>query len=163
VTASAWLPVALLTIAPMQVFGTDNSLGTWKLDVTTAEYSTPGYGLASETIVREESPNGVKHTVTKVRKDGTSAVAGYTCRYDGAACPGTGTAWAFNSVKQVDSNTFSYTGSSVPPSELGKGKASHMSGRMVISNDGQTMTLTESNTTGAGQTAQSTRVYKKQH
>jgi len=150
-------PVIGIAVMAIGLFGADNSLGTWKRNMEKSKANPPASNpVKSLTTVREASGDSVKVTNTGVRQDGTSADWSYTAKYDGKEYPVTGNA-AFDtiSVKQIDANTFS----TVARKKDGK---YHTTGRMVISKDGKTSTLTTKGTNGDGKPFTQTIVYDKQ-
>jgi hypothetical protein len=81
----------ILAISAFAVFGADNSLGTWKLDVEKSKYSPGPLPYKSITVVREASEGGVKVAVTGDRADGTAVNYTYTSKLDGTESTVTGT------------------------------------------------------------------------
>jgi len=138
------------------IFGADNSLGTWKRNVEkTKTTPPPANPIASLTIVREAADGGVKSTSTGQYKDGTAVNSTYTAKYDGKEYPVVGAPWDTISIKQIDANTFS--------AETKKTGGSYRSaGRMVVSKDGKTMTLTNKGTNAEGKSFTGKIVYEKQ-
>jgi hypothetical protein len=112
----------------------DNSLGTWKLNVSKSDYRPQPFPYKSLTMVRTEGNGGVN---TKIRLDGTRMNISYTAKYDGAAYSIAGTGYPSDTIsaKQLDANTFT--------SERQKpGGKYHVIGRFVVSEDRKTMTNT---------------------
>jgi hypothetical protein len=109
------------------------------------------------TSVREAVPDGVKVTTTGERTDGTAINASYTAKYDGspASVSGQGAPYDSVSIKQVNANTFTYDAKKTD------GKY-HAHGRIVISPDGKTMTMTATGTDPDGKPMTITLVYDKQ-
>jgi hypothetical protein len=99
----------------------------------------------------------VKVTSTGERTDGTAINTTYSANYDGtpAGVTGTGAPYDTVSIKQIDANTFSYEAKNA----TGKYSAS---GRIVISTDGKTMTLTATGTDTDGKEMTLALVYDKQ-
>src|SRR5882762_6247759 len=96
-----------VAITAIGVFGADNSLGTWKRNVTKSKSSTPNTNpIKSLTTVREASDGGVKVTSTGERMDGTAINSSYTAKYDGKEYPVTGVPWDTISIKQINANTY---------------------------------------------------------
>ena len=152
------LAVIVLAIASVSAaFGADNSLGTWKLNVEKTKYTPAPFPVKSVTSVREAAPGGVKVTNTGERTDGTAINATYTAKYDGSpsSVSGEGSPYDTVSIKQVDANTFTWD------AKKADGKyRSH--GRIVVSADGKTMTLTSKGTNSEGKPMAVTLVYDKQ-
>jgi hypothetical protein len=113
--------------------------------------------LKTLTAVREAVPGGVKVTTTGERTDGTAINTNYVANYDGTpgGVLGKGAPYDTVSIKQVDDNTFTYEAKSA----AGKYSAR---GRVVISSDGKTMTMTATGTDADGKTKAVTLVYDKQ-
>jgi hypothetical protein len=149
--------LAILAITTMAALGADNSIGTWKVNISKSKYTPAPFPVKSLTSVREAAPDGVKVTTTGERADGTAINATYTAKYDGSATAVTGSGAPYDSisVKQVNANTFTYEAKQM------NGKY-HASGRTVISKDGKTMTTTAkgADTNGAAMTLK--LVYDKQ-
>jgi hypothetical protein len=99
----------------------------------------------------------VKVTTTGERTDGTAIETTYSANYDGtpAGVTGKGAPYDTVSLKQVDANVFTYEAKNT----TGKYSAS---GRIVISTDGKTMTLTATGTDTDGKEMTLALVYDKQ-
>jgi hypothetical protein len=152
------LALAVLAItAPLAALGADNSLGTWKVNVEASKYTPAPWPVKSLTVVREAVPGGVKVTTSGERTDGTAINTTYVANYDGT--PGgvtdKGAPYDTVSIKQVDANTFTYQAKSM----TGKYSAS---GRISISSDGNTMTMTATGTDMDGKAMTLALVYDKQ-
>jgi hypothetical protein len=135
----------------------DNSLGTWKVKTEASTYTPAPLPVKSLTVVREVCPGGVKVTTTGERADGTAINTTYSANYDGtpAGVTGKGSPYDTVSIKKVDSNTFVYEAKST----TGKYSAT---GRLVISNEGKTMTLTAKGIDADGKEMTLALVYDKQ-
>jgi|ERR1051326_744645 hypothetical protein len=146
--------VALTTLV---VFGADNSLGTWKLNVVKSKYTPAPMPVKSITVTREASDGGVKVTTTGERADGTSINTSYTAKYDGTETQVTGSGAPYDTmaVKQVNANTFTDV-------RKKSGGSYHATGRTVISKGGKVMTTTTKGTNTDGKAFSSTFVYEKQ-
>ena len=145
-----------LAIASIGMFGANNEIGTWKMNVAKSKFTPADSNpIKSLTSVREAIDGGVKVTSTGERQDGTAINSSSSVKYDGKEYPVTGAAWDTISVKQKDANTFTV--------ELKKtGGKYHTTGRLVISKDGKTMTITSKGTNAEGQPISSTQIYEKQ-
>jgi hypothetical protein len=135
----------------------DNSFGTWQVNIATSKYTPAPWPVKSLTVVREVAPGGVKVTNTGERTDGTAINNSYTANYDGtpAGVTGKGAPYDTVSIKEVDSNIFMYEAKNTT------GKY-HAKGRIVISNEGKTMTLTATGTDADGKDMTLSLVYDKQ-
>jgi len=149
--------VVLAMSTTLAALEADNSLGTWKANIEASKYTPAPWPVKSLTVVREAAPGGVKVTTTGERTDGTAINASYTANYDGtpAGVTGKGAPYDTVSIKEVDSNIFIYEAKST------SGKY-HASGRIVISNEGKTMTLTATGTDPDGKEMTLALVYDKQ-
>jgi hypothetical protein len=135
----------------------DNSLGTWKVNIAASKYTPAPLPVKSLTVVREVLPGGVKVTTTGERSDGTAINTTYSANYDGtpAGVTGKGSPYDTVSIKEVDSNTFLYEAKNTT------GKYS-VTGRILISNEAKTMTLTAKGTDADGKEMTVALVYDKQ-
>jgi hypothetical protein len=113
--------------------------------------------VKSVTAVREAVPGGVKVTNTGERTDGAVINSSYTAKYDGSPSPVSGQGSPYDSVslKQVNANTFAYDAKKTD------GKY-HAHGRLAVSPDGKTLTLTARGTDPNGKPMTITLVYDKQ-
>jgi hypothetical protein len=138
-------------------FGADNSLGTWKANVAKIKYTPAPWPVKSVTAVREAVPGGVKVTSTGERTDGTVINSTYTAKYDGSpsSVSGQGAPYDSVSIKQVNANSFAYDAKKTD------GKY-HAHGRLAVSPDGKTLTLTAKGTDADGKPMAITLVYDKQ-
>ena len=155
----AFLAVAITTavaITSVAVFGADNSLGTWKLNVEKSKYTPAPMPVKSLTVTREAADGGVKVTTTGERADGTPISASYTAKYDGKDVQVTGNApYDTISIKQVNANILTDARKKTGGSYRG-------TGRTVVSNGGKTMTTTTKGINADGKEFASTFVFEKQ-
>ena len=149
--------IVLAITSAAAAFGADNSLGTWKANIEKTKHTPPPWPVKSLTAVREAVPGGVKVTNTGERIDGTPINSTYTAKYDGSPSPVSGQGLPYDSVslKQVNANTFVYDAKKTD----GKYRAH---GRLTISPDGKTLTLTVRGTDGNGKPTTLISVYDKQ-
>jgi hypothetical protein len=146
-----------LAITTIGVFGADNSLGTWKINVEKSQYTPGPLPVKSLLVVREASDSGVKVTTTGERADGAKITTTYTAKYDGTAATVTGDNLLYDSIsiKQVNPNTLT--------DERKKGGGPYQAtGRTVISQGGKVMTLTTKGTNADSKAFTSTLVFEKQ-
>jgi len=152
--------LALFTLAvstTVCAWGADNSLGTWKANIAKTKYTPAPWPVQSLTVTREAADGGVKVTNSGMRTDGSAINASYTAKYDGspAEVTGEGSPYDSISVKQGDANTFTY--------EAKNSKTKYrVSGRIVISKDGKTMTTIASGVDPDGKPLTLKLVYDKQ-
>ena len=128
----------VLAITAVAAFGTDNSLGTWKLAVEKSKYTPGPFPFKNLTVVREASGTGVNSAVTGERTDGSAVNYRYTAKVDGTAFDVRGSARTWT------------------------GGAYHSIGRTMISTDGKTITLNLKGAGSDGKPATGTFVYDKQ-
>jgi len=130
-------------------------LGTWKLNLAKSRFD-PGPAPTSDTrdfVVWDT--DGVRHTVTTVRVDGTTSVTGYSAHYDGKDYTFTGSPTADTvSLRRVDANTLETT------LKFG-GRVVQMS-ESVVSKDGQTRTVTVTGTDAQGRKINNVMFFDKQ-
>ena len=141
-------------ITAIGAFAADNSIGTWKLNMEKSKFS-PAAPVKSLTSVREASEGGVKVTSTGELADGTAINSNYTVKYDGKASSATGSPFDTIAFKQVNANTFTFTAKKTD------GKY-NVTGRMLVSKNGKTITSTAKGTNAQGQAYSATMVYEKQ-
>jgi hypothetical protein len=145
-----------LAITAIGMFGSDNSIGTWKRNVAQSKITPPITNpIKSLTIVNEASEGGVKTTVTGERQDGTPINSTSSLKYDGKEYPVTGAPWDMMSMKQTGANSFTFEAKKT-------GGKYHVTGRSVISKEGMTMTTTTKGTNAEGQPTSGTAIYDKQ-
>jgi hypothetical protein len=134
---------------------TDAHMGTWKLNVAKSKFA-PGQTLKSETRTYEPTGDGYKFSGQRVDADGSTHPESFTVKYDGKDNPFTGDAYGANTlaVKLVDANHIDAT-------EKKGGKLLYTS-KVVVSNDGKVMTITNKGKTESGQPINAALVYDKQ-
>lgn len=148
---------ALALVTTATALGQDNSLGTWKANIAKCKYTPAPWPVTSLTVTREAAPGGVKVTNVGTRRDGSAINSTYTAKFDGSASEvsGQGAPYDSISIKQRDANTFTY--------EAKNSKTKYrVSGRIVISADGKTMTTTASGVDPDGKPLTMKLVYDKQ-
>jgi hypothetical protein len=134
-------------------FAADTFMGTWKLNEAKSKLS-PGTPK-NTTVVYEAAGDNVKITVDGSDADGKPAHNEWTGKFDGKDYPVTGDSTAdARTYKQVNDHTLSFTNKK-------DGKAT-LTGRVVISKDGKTRTVTVSGKDASGKKVSSTALYEKQ-
>ena len=140
------------------LFGTavcfaDPQMGTWKLNETKSRFA-PGVPK-NDTVVYEAAGDEVKITVDGKDKDGNPTHNEWTGKFDGKDYPVTGDPnQNARAYKKVDDHTLEMTAKK-------DGKVT-VSGRVVVSADGKTRTVTVGGTDEDGKKFQSKVVYDKQ-
>ncbi len=132
----------------------ENWLGTWKLDVAKSKF-VPGPGPKSLTLKFEATKDGIKLTSDGVNAGGKPTHGEYVSKFDGQDVPWTGNPDAdMASPKRIDDNSYENTWK--------KGGKATITAKVVVSEDGKTLTVTQNGTDSKGRTVNSTNVYHKQ-
>jgi hypothetical protein len=131
----------------------DPNLGTWKLNAAKSKL-VPGTPK-NDTVVYEAVGDNVKITVDGTDGAGKPAHNEWTGKFDGKNYPVTGDSTAdARSYTRVDERTLTFANSL-------SGKVT-LSGRIVVSADGKSRTVTVSGTDATGTKVTSTSVFDKQ-
>jgi len=134
-------------------FAADPQMGTWKLNEAKSKIA-PGMPK-NHTVVYEAAGDSVKITVDGTDKDGKTTHNEWTGKFDGKDYPVTGDPTSdTRSYKQVDANTLKFTVKQ-------NGKVT-TNGRVVVSADGKSRTVTVNGTDAEGKKFKSVAVYDKQ-
>ena len=131
----------------------DSVMGTWKLNEAKSKF---GAGAAkNHTVTYEAAGDSVKVTVEGTDSNGTATHSEWTGKFDGKEYAVTGDANGdMRSYKKVNDRTMSF-------SQKMNGKVTIM-GRIVVSADGKSRTVTTTATDANGKKVTSTAVYDKQ-
>jgi hypothetical protein len=150
-----WFAMFMVLFAAVAVCvaADDSLIGTWKLDEAKSKLVA---GMPKNTtVVYTAAGDSLKVTVEGVGTDGKATHNEWTGKFDGKDYPLTGDSTAdARSYKRVDANTLELTNKK-------DGKVV-ISGRIVVSADGKTRTVTISGTGPDGKKLTSTAVYNKQ-
>jgi hypothetical protein len=139
------LTLALCFVGVAVCFADDAAMGTWKLNEAK---STLGPGAPkNNTVVYEAAGDKVKVTIDGTDNDGKPTHNEWTGRYDGKESDA-------RSLKKIDDRTLGFN--------VKKGGKVTTSGRIVVSADGKSRTVTTSGTDATGKKFSSTSVYDKQ-
>lgn len=149
----AWAIVGCVLAGVVAIAADDPQLGTWKLNEAKSKI---GAGTAkNSTVVYVAAGDSVKVTVDGVDGSGKPAHNEWTGKFDGKDYPVTGEPTAdTRSYKKLDAHTLSFA-------QKKDGKMT-VSGKIVVSGDGKTRTVTTTTTTADGKKVSSTAVYDKQ-
>ena len=130
-----------------------NFMGTWKLNEAKSKI---GPGASKNTsVVYEAAGDNVKITVDGIDPEGKSTHTEWTGKFDSKDYPVTGDPNSdARSYKKIDDTTLEFT--------VKKGAKVTTTGRVVVSADGKTRTVTASGTNPKGKKFSSTAVYDKQ-
>jgi len=147
------LMVATCFVSLTLCFAEDPIMGTWKLNEAKSKIS-PGAPKNLKTVY-EGAGDKVKVTVDGVAADGKLNHNEWTGKLDGKDYPVTGDPTAdARAYKKIDDHTVEFTNKK-------DGKVT-LTGRMVVSADGKTRTVSLTRTDAMGKKMQSTTVYDKQ-
>jgi hypothetical protein len=148
------LSLALVLVAAGVCFASVGvQMGTWKLNEAKSKFAP---GLAKNTtVVYEAAGDGVKVTVDGTDRAGNPAHNEWTGKFDGKDYPVTGDPDSDSrSYKMVNDHTLELTNKKA-------GKVT-LTGRIVVSADGKTRTVTTTGTDAQGKKVKNTAVYDKQ-
>jgi hypothetical protein len=147
------LTLALCFVGAAVCLAADGFIGTWKLNEAKSKFG-PG-AAKNTTVVYEAAGDDVKVTVEGTDTDGKPTHNEWTGKFDGKDYPVTGDASSdARSYKKVNDHTLEFAGK--------KGDKVTISGRIVLSADGKTRTVTTSGTDAKGNKVSATAVYDKQ-
>jgi len=134
-------------------FASDVQVGTWKLNEAKSKLA-PG-APKNSTVVYEATGDNVKVTVDGTDSDGKALHNEWTGKVDGKDYPVTGDPHSdTRSLKKIDDHTLQLTAKK-------DGKVA-ITGRIVISADGKTRTVTTSGTDPKGKKYKNIAVYDRQ-
>ena len=146
------LTISLFFASVAVGFQNNPQIGTWKLNEAKSKFA----GKArNHTVVYEASGDQTKVTVDGVDENGGSVHSEWTGKFDGKDYPVTGDANSdVRSYRTINKNTLAISGKK-------NGKVT-LSGRIVVSRDGKTRTVTTSTTNAQAKKVVNTAVYDKQ-
>ena len=152
-TRTTLLTLALCFVAVAVVFAEDANVGTWKLNEAKSTFAAGA--TKNSTVVYEAAGDNVKVTVDGTDKDGKPTHNEWTGKFDGKDYPVTGDPNTDSrSLKKIDDRSLGLTGKK-------EGKVV-TTGRIVVSADGKTRTVSTSGTDSMGRMMKSIAVYDKQ-
>jgi len=152
-TRTILLTVAVCLIAVAVSFASNPNMGVWKLNEAKSKF--PPNAVKNNTVVYEAAGDSVKVTVDGVDAAGKTIHNEWTGKFDGKEYPLTGDPTAdTRSYKMVDEHTTELTNKK-------DGKVT-LSGRIVVSADGKSRTITVSGTDAEGKKVKYTAAYDKQ-
>jgi hypothetical protein len=147
------LTLTLCFVAAAVCFASDVQIGTWKLNEAKSTFA-PG-SSKNNTVVYEAAGDNVNVTVDGTDGNGKPTHNEWTGKFDGKDYPVTGDPSSdTRSYKKVDANTLELT--------VKKDGKATITGRIVVSADGKTRTVTISGTDAKGKKFKNTAVYDKQ-
>lgn len=147
------LPLAALFAAAVVSFAADVNIGTWKLNEAKSKIS-PGTGKNTSVVIAAVGDN-VKVTVDGVGADGKPTHNEWTGKFDGKDYPVTGDPTQdARAYRKIDDRTMEL--------DVKKDGKIAYTGRIVLSADGKSRTITVSRTDPAGKKITSSSTYDKQ-
>jgi hypothetical protein len=147
------LTLLLGSLAVAAAVAADAHMGTWKLNEAKSKLS-PG-GPKNHTVIYTPAGDSVKVTVDGTDAAGKPTHNEWTGKFDGKdyAVTGDGTS-DMRSYTRVDDHTLEFTGK--------KGSQVTLTGRITVSADGKTRTVTTTATDAQGNKVMNTGVYDRQ-
>jgi hypothetical protein len=128
-------------------------MGTWKLNESKSKFAAGA--SKNHTVVYEAAGDNVKVTVDGTDSDGKPTHNEWQGKFDGKDYPVTGDASSdMRSYKKVNDHTLELT--------IKKDGKATITGKIVVSEDGKTRTVSTSGTDSKGQKIKNTAVYDKQ-
>jgi len=146
--------LTLLFTSAVVCLAADNpQMGTWKLNEAKSKLG-PGTGK-NHTVAYVAAGDNVKITVDGVDAEGKPTHNEWTGKFDGKYSPVTGDPTSDTRMyRQINAQTLSLTAK--------KGAKVALTGRVVVSMDGKTRTVTTNTTNSSGKRVSSKAVYDKQ-
>jgi hypothetical protein len=131
--------------------GLDGHIGTWKLNESKSKLGA----ARNHTVIYEMAGEDLKVTVDGVSRDGKPVHNEWTGKIDGKDYPVSGALTEdTRSYRKLDDRTLEFVGKS--------GGNVTVTGRVALSADGKTRTVTTSSTDAQGKKVENTAVYDKQ-
>ena len=152
-TRTLLLTLVLCFVAGAVCLAENPNMGTWKLNE--AKSKIPAGATKNTTVMYEAAGDQIKVTVDGVNADGTPAHNEWTGNFDGKDHPVTGDpASDMRSYKQLSDHTLELT--------TKKDGKVMVTGKIVVSADGKTRTVTTSGKNAEGKKVKVMGVYDKQ-
>ena len=147
------LPLAVLFAGVTVCLADNPHMGTWKLNEAKSKFS-PG-ATKNHTVVYEAAGDSVKVTVDGVDGDGNPSHNEWTGKFDGKFYAVTGDPTSdMRSYRKINNHTMALTGK--------KGGKVTLTGRIVVTANGRTRTVTTTGTDSKGKRFSNRAVYDKQ-
>src|SRR5271168_98890 len=153
-TRTILLTVAALFAATLVCFAAEDvNMGTWKLNE--GKSKIPAGATKNNTVVYEAAGDSVKVTIDGVNGAGKATHNEWTGKFDGKDYAVTGDPTSdMRSYKRVNAHTMTFT--------IKKGDKVTASGRIAVSADGKSRTVTLNGTDAMGMKQSGSAVYDKQ-
>lgn len=146
------MALALALFATAAARAESPHMGTWKLNEAKSKLA-PGTGKSS-TVVYATKGDEITVTVDGTDKDGKPTHGVWTGKFDGKPYPATGNlSWDSASYKMIDERTNEIT--------TMKGGKVAWTGKITVSADGKSRTVTQSGTDASGKSFSGEAVYDK--
>jgi hypothetical protein len=144
--------LALLFAGAVVCSAQDPNLGTWKLNEAKSKFAKGAQ--KNHTVVYEMSGDMIKVTVDGTTADGNATHNEWTGKFDGKYYAVTGDPTSdTRAYRRINSRTLSLTAK--------KGKKVVLTGRVMVSRDGKTRTVTTTTTDAKGRRMTNTAVFDK--
>jgi len=151
-TKTVALLISLVFVSAAMAFQDNPNMGTWKLNEAKSKFAGK---TRNHTVVYEAAGDQIKVTVDGVDESGGAVHNEWTGKFDGKYYPVTGDATSDSrAYRMVNKNTLALTGK--------KGDKVTLTGRIVISRDGKSRTVTTTTTNAQGKKVKNVAVYDKQ-
>lgn len=146
------LTISLVFVSVAMGFQTNPNMGTWKLNEAKSKFAGK---TRNHTVVYEPAGDQVKVIVDGVDENGNPTHNEWTGKFDGKEYPVTGDANSdVRSYRVINKNTLSLTGK--------KGGKTTLTGRVVVSRNGKSRTVTTTTTNAEGKKTTTVAFYDKQ-
>lgn len=151
-TKTIALTISLVFVGVALGFQDNPHMGTWKVNEAKSKFA----GKArNHTVVYEAAGDQIKVIVDGVDESGGAVHHEWTGKFDGKEYPVTGDSSSDSrSYRMVDDHTMTITGM--------KGGKQTLTGKIVVSADGKSRTVTTSGTDAQGKKTTTVAVYDKQ-
>jgi hypothetical protein len=144
-TKTTGVTLAFCFLATAACFAADPQMGTWRLNEGKSKFA-PGRPKNTMVVYKDAAGGSVKITADGVSADGKRTHSEWTGKFDGKEYPVTGDPNAdMRSYTKVDDRTMNFTAK--------KGGKVAVTGRVVLSADGKSRTVTTTGTTGTDEPA----------
>jgi hypothetical protein len=146
------LTISLVFVSVALGFQDSPHMGTWKLNEAKSKFAGK---TRNHTVVYEAAGDQIKVTVDGVDENGGATHSEWTGKFDGKDYPVTGDANSdVRSYRMVNKHTLELAAK--------KGGKETLTGRIVVSNDGKSRTVTTTGTDSQGKKITNVAVYDKQ-
>jgi hypothetical protein len=146
------LAVAVFLAGVVVAVADDPNMGTWKLNEAKSKFAKGAQ--KNHTVVYEMSGEMIKVTVDGTTADGNATHNEWTGKFDGKYYPVTGDPTSdTRAYRRINSRTLSLTAK--------KGNKIVLTGRIMVSRNGKTRTVTTTATDAKGRRTTNTAVYDK--